>query len=560
MAKPVPRDLVLFLSSRVFPHAPRSRLEELVSCSKIMLLSEGEEAGKPGLYIVYNGSVLLDGSEYSRGDYLVLAGDQRLRAKSEAILIYVPPGCGEDVARLGPGEPCRVQDLVHRSPVTARPGETVIEAVRRMNSLGVSSVVVVDGEQRPLGVFTDTDLRRLVASGSCRPGDPIERVMTRHPVSVRGDTSCFDAVRVMMERNIKHLIVVDEAGRLQGVVTVRDVAYAEALGPLYVKRIIDRATSVEELGEAYRRLVGVLRRHAARLHPAAGSGRVAAMVAMASLALRSVASRAALLAAKRLNAPEKGWAYLVMGSNARLEQSLPTDRDTALVYQDSVMSEDRARRLAEEIEDILDRVGFPGCSHGYTARSLVYSVEGLRQELARAARNPSGDREIVLIGLFSDAEAAHPEAGRSLAEAVRRTLVEEVERSGSAPYLRSALAAYRPRLGAFGRLPRRLDLKRDGLAPIVYAAKAMALAAGLWEPVATGERLEWLAARNIVSSELAADASEALSILLGMAAWSSVIHGTKVIETDELSGVERALLRESLRVAARLVDRARAPA
>ena len=78
--------------------------------------------------------------------------------------------------------------------------------------------------------------------------------------------------------------------------------------------------------------------------------------------------------------------------------------------------------------------------------------------------------------------------------------------------------------------------------------------------MATGERLEWLAARNIVSSELAADASEALSILLGMVAWSSVIHGTKVIETDELSGVERALLRESLRVAARLVDRARAPA
>lgn len=560
MAKPVPRDLILFLSTRVFPHAPRSRLEELVSCGKIMLLGEGEEAGRPGLYIVYNGTVLLDGSEYSRGDYLVLAGGQRLRAKSEAIVIHVPPGCGEDVARLGPGEPCRVQDLVHRSPVTARPGETVLDAVRRMNSLGVSSVVVVDEEWRPIGVFTDTDLRRLVASRGCSLDGPLERVMTRSPVTVQGGVSCFDAVRVMMERNIKHLIVVDDGGRLQGVVTVRDVAYAEALGPLYVKRIIDRAGSVDELGEAYRRLVGVLRRHASRLHPATGAGRVAAMVAMASLALRSVASRAALLAAKRLNAPEEGWAYIVMGSNARLEQSLPTDRDTALVYRDGVMGEAAARRLAEEIEDILDRVGFPGCSHGYTARSLVYSLEQLRGELARAARNPSGDREVVLIGLFSDAEAAYPDPGRRLAEAVRRTLVEEVEEAGSAPYLRGVLAAYRPRLGAFGRLPRRLDLKRDGLAPIVYAAKAMSVAAGIWEPIATGERLEWLAARGIVSSDLAADASEALSVLLGMAAWSSVIHGTRVIETDELSGVERAMLRESLRVAARLVDRARAPA
>ena len=549
---PIPQDLLFFLREQVFPHAPREAVEAALSCSTVKLLAEGSEAVEPGLYIVYSGAVRVGDSVYERGDYFILEKGSRAVAERESIVIVVELRCGESLVRLAGPEACRVGDLVYRSPVTVSPDTPAIEAVRVMYRAGVSSVVVVDASGRPVGIFTDTDLRRLVAT-SRDLSRPIREYMTPNPFAVPPSTPCVDAVYRMMERNIKHLVIAED-GRLAGVVTVRDIAYAEALGPLYVRRIIDSADTVEGLVGAYRRLVRVLGQFGRRLHPLVSGGSVAALVRMASLALRSVVSRAARLAARRLGVEARGWAYIVLGSNARLEQAAPTDRDTALVY--TSLSRSAAVRLAEEVEDILDRVGFPGCEHGYTARRLVFSLEELLEELRRAAGRPEGDREVVMLGLFLDAVDAYPEDA-GLAARVRRGVVEAVGESGSAPYLRQVLAAYRPRLGLLGRLPERVDLKKHGLAPIVFAVKALSIGAGVWEPVPTIERLEALSARGIIPSDTAREVLEAYQILLGFSAWSLAVHGTRELRVEELSGVERSMLRSALQAAARLVDRAR---
>lgn len=544
---PVPRDILIFLQTKVFPHTSPRLLESLLQCSRITLLQEGEEQRKPGLYIVYSGSIAVDSQLLTVGDYVV--SEHGVRAVEEAIVIYADYECARPVLALGEEEPCLVGDLIYRDPVVVGPDTPVIEAVKKMYREGVSSIIVVDKDGRPLGIFTDTDLRRLVALGE-ELSRQISAYMTPQPLSIRASATCMEAAFAMMNRYVKHIVVVDDSGRVSGVVTVRDIAYAEALGPLYMLRRIRSASSVDELALRYRELVSLLRREARRLHPSGGGREAVHMVRMASLALRGVMSKAAELAARELGLPGDGLAYLSLGSNGRLEQFLASDRDTMLVYWG--VDEQRARVFAERVEDILDRIGFPGCRHGYTSRRLLYSRDELLEKLSSMAGNPR-DENIVLLSMMFDAVDVWGQHGA--AEWVRRSIAELLSRSSS--YIMGVLPAYRPKLGFAGRLPRELDLKAHGLAPVVYTVKAFAIAETVWEPVNTLDRLMALVAKGAVPSDLAADVAEAYRILSAFMVWLQALHGGTRIDTGELSGFERSILRSALRTVQRFVDYAR---
>lgn len=115
-----------------------------------------------------------------------------------------------------------VADAMSRWVVTARGDASVREAARLMHEAGVGSVIVVDDTGRLVGVFTERDLVRVVAEG--RDLDvPIERYMTREVASVRPDTPILEAGDLMVRLGVRHLPVVDDTGRLVGVISIRDI-------------------------------------------------------------------------------------------------------------------------------------------------------------------------------------------------------------------------------------------------------------------------------------------------------------------------------------------------
>ncbi len=544
MRKPIPRDLLIFLHRNVFPTVPTDILESLLSCSTIVYLGEAEKLDKPGLYIVYSGRVRSGRFEYEAGDYVYT--ERGVEAVSESVLIYSEPECARLILSvLHDEEICQVSDLIMRPPVKIRPDVSIVEAVRLMHREGVSSVIIVDENDRPLGIFTDTDLRRLVAEGADL-SRPIREVMTPNPITVKPYTTCTEAAYIMMKKNIKHLVV-EENGRVKGVITVRDVAYVEALGPLYVLRRIRVAESVEALAAEYHRLLRLLKREGARIRP--GMGRAVDLVRMASLATRELISKVVRLAVSQASI-DCDISYIVMGSNARLEQFLITDRDTMLVY--SGCSESSARRLAERVEDMLDKVGIPDCPHGYTSRRLVYRVDELDDLIASLFSKPAGDN-LILLSMFYDSVAAYGES--RYADAIRERIARHAVRHGA--YLRDALTIYRPRLGLTGRLPSEINLKAHGLAPIVYSVKALSLAHGLWAEVNTLDRIRALVSRKVLPPDLASDVVEAYHTIMSFVVWFQAVRGDIRVEKDALSGFERQLLRDALRVAQRFVDYAR---
>jgi CBS domain-containing protein len=105
--------------------------------------------------------------------------------------------------------------------VSVRPDETVQVAIARMMEEGIGAVVVCEGP-RLVGIFTERDVLRLAAEGPEFGSARLEDVMTRSPVTVDPDVHIVDAARLMGERGIRHLPVV-EGENLHGVVGIRDV-------------------------------------------------------------------------------------------------------------------------------------------------------------------------------------------------------------------------------------------------------------------------------------------------------------------------------------------------
>jgi CBS domain-containing protein len=115
------------------------------------------------------------------------------------------------------GERSPIRMLVNRPAVAVPEPCSVGDAVAAMQRHDVSAVLVGDGA----GIVTERDLARAVGAG-IRSADPVDRVMTPHPLAVPGDTSVLDAAALMLNEQVRHLVV-DLGGARVGVISIRDL-------------------------------------------------------------------------------------------------------------------------------------------------------------------------------------------------------------------------------------------------------------------------------------------------------------------------------------------------
>jgi CBS domain-containing protein len=101
---------------------------------------------------------------------------------------------------------------------------SVAEAVRLMLDRHVGAVGIVDNERRVAGIFTERDvLRKLALSGRDLEKTPVREVMTTPVELATTATSPGEALATMVERHFRHLPVVDNDGKLLGMLSIRNV-------------------------------------------------------------------------------------------------------------------------------------------------------------------------------------------------------------------------------------------------------------------------------------------------------------------------------------------------
>lgn len=140
----------------------------------------------------------------------------------------------------------RVRDIMSNEVQTLSTGTTVAEAAALLTERRVSGVPVVDGG-RLIGVVSKSDLVDPKSGLSTGGARSIDDVMTHLTLTVRPDDSVMLAVRRMLDAGIHRVVVVDESGKLCGILSPTDVLRAVERGDAIAEDVPGPAGSIVDL-------------------------------------------------------------------------------------------------------------------------------------------------------------------------------------------------------------------------------------------------------------------------------------------------------------------------
>jgi len=129
---------------------------------------------------------------------------------------------------------------IARTPlVTVRQDSTVMDAVRTMDRESIGAVAVTQGHML-VGMFSERDLMLRVVSERRDPEQTLVRdVMTSPVATIHRDSTADDALKLMLEKHIRHLPIVDRDGRLAGMISMRSLLHDK------VAELTDQLDSLE---------------------------------------------------------------------------------------------------------------------------------------------------------------------------------------------------------------------------------------------------------------------------------------------------------------------------
>ncbi|MBH3339580.1 CBS domain-containing protein [Pseudomonas mendocina] len=456
----------------------------------------------------------------------------------------------------------RLGELAMRQPIGCAPDTPLRDAVRMMHEQHVGSIVVLDPADKPLGIFTLRDLRRVVADG-VDLAQPIDKLMTPNPFHLAPDASAFDAAIAMTERHIAHVCLVEHE-KLRGVISERDLFSLQRVDLVHLARTIRHAGKVETLAglrSDIRLLVDRMLAHGA------SSTQITHIVTLLN---DHTVCRVIELTLEEMGDPGIPFTWLCFGSEGRREQTLHTDQDNGILFEAENAGEAAAIRerllpIAREINQRLAQCGFTLCKGNIMAGNPELCLS--RQEWSRRFAGfvlEATPENLLRSSIYFDLRTIWgPDEG---CEQLRSELLGRVaSNSLFQKMLAENALRQRPPVGRFrdfvvarsGADKDTLDLKVQGLTPFVDGARLLALANGIGA-VGTLERLRALITKGVIDALDGAAYEEAYHFIQQtrmqqhqLQARDELPYSNRV-DPDHLNHLDRRILRESFRQAQRL--------
>ena len=447
----------------------------------------------------------------------------------------------------------RVDQAFVRPAHVVDAGTDVVSVVRLFQQERTTNVLVQDGRQQPprLGIFTTNALQRAILSG--RPLDqiPVGELSNYSLITVRPGDQVGDALAIMLRHHI-HRVVVADGERIHGVLEALDVFSFLSNHSMLITLRINDAANIDELAEAAAQLTGMIGR---QFRSGTRVGLIARMVQDLNARLFDRAWQ--LIAPAELVANS---CLIVMGSEGRGEQLLKTDQDNGLVLRDGYAPPADLPGICERFSDALARFGYPPCPGGIMVSNPAWrmSAADFAQTARRWLAMPEAD-SLMNLAIFMDAHAVSGDA--RLLDAVKASLMQMATDSDALlARFASAIDAFGGSVGWWNRLlgdaGERLNLKKEGIFPLVHGVRSLALA-GRLDATGTVERIEALVQRGDLSADMGRELTESLHFFMslklkaGLAELDRQQPVSGAVDAKALSSFERDLLKDTLGVVKR---------
>jgi DNA polymerase-3 subunit epsilon/CBS domain-containing protein len=241
-----------------------------------------------------------------------------------------------------------------------------------------------------------------------------------------------------------------------------------------------------------------------------------------STELRALSRRAVALALHQMKEagqgePPAAWCFFLLGSAGRGESLLSADQDNALIHAGTDTDDVWFDVLGQRVSEFLDEAGVPFCKGGVMAANAEWrgTVDDWRNRVGTWLQRARPE-DILNVDIFFDLV---PVAGnRELGHALHRDAVAEAaQRPAFLGLLAASVNSYTPQFTLFGRPlveDGRIDLKRNGLLPLVGFGRALALKSGSTAR-ATPERIRDILAAGRIGEGDANRLIETHEVLMG---------------------------------------------
>ena len=465
----------------------------------------------------------------------------------------------------------RVSDTLGTPPPSAPLPLSVGDNVDCLRETRASGLVITDENGTPAGLLTEADIARRVAL-SIDAAAPVQSVMTAPVITAGLDEPLYLAIARMRKNVLRHLPVVDAAGRLAGILHLDDALSVAA------EDLVERIDRLSEDGDdaALRAVKGAEIEIAADL--LADNVPVADVQGLLTYVNNDLYRRVMQNVLGEMSAPPPvPFALIVMGSGGRGENFLTPDQDNGLIIAD--YPDDDHDRIDGWFLDFADRVcrrmdalGFALCTGNVMATNLLWrkTQSQWREQIGLWVHRQSM-AALLLADIFFDFV---PVAGdTSLALPVRERITTLMT---DAPLFLNGMQKQhdnmRSALGLFGRFRTergksvhagKIDLKHAAVQPAVAAARLLALKDGI-AVTGTLDRVQALADRQLISADDAEEIASSFGTVCDILLRSQIDSFeagdpvTNFIAPATLQRSRKRALRDAVRVIEIFAARARA--
>lgn len=384
-----------------------------------------------------------------------------------------------------------------------------------MDDNNVTSVIVTEKDEL-CGIVTDRAFCTKVAAIGLDIGEPINKTMTKNPISIEHYKSGVEAMLLMANSRIRHLPILKN-NQVVGMLTAADLLRKQSHNVVFLVNEVLVANTTNEL-EKISKQVPMLLQHSYE----SNMDEYDITYSVSSIG-KAINQQLLKQAEELLGPPPVEYAWVVAGSLARFEQIAHSDQDNLLILSDDYQEELHGEyfvKLAKYVND-----GLNACGYVYCPGDVMASNKKWRQSLSvwksyfKKWINSPDPKALMYVSIFFDLRCIYGST-----ELLDNLSSDVLRRASKNTIFQSHMAAnalhYTPPLGFFrnfildknGANKKSLDLKKKGVVPIVDIARVYALSHGI-KSINTQDRLRGLSDMGGLSSSGANDLIEAYKFI-----------------------------------------------
>ena len=470
-----------------------------------------------------------------------------------------------------------------RKAVTCTAEETVQQAAKRMTLKHISTIVVIDEEHKPLGILSDSTIRKKIGLGKFNPEERVGHIMTTPASCIKPNTTLADIQIQLIRQRVRSVCVTEDGTphtSLIGIISEHDLIIAHGFNPAVILREIQNADSVDTLKTMMERSADLLSTYLEREVNVEFVANIfaelydALTVKCIEISIEEV--KEDIKNTEGIDITQYNFCWLALGSGGRREQMLRTDQDNALIFEhisefgirnsetdsktDSEThipnSEIRNSflQLAISVTAKLNAVGFDYCKGNMMARNPEYCLGTEEwQKLFLHWIDIPNEESMLKCKIFFD---FRPVYGKfDLASHLRTEVLQAVSKNSLFLTLLSKSSLLTsPPLGFFrnfllektGENKNALNIKNRAMVPITDAVRVLSLSLSI-EEVSTLQRLQKLIELDSQNAEIYKEIIGAYEILMRFRAMNGLKQGNggRYVYPEQLNKLERILLRHS---------------